>query len=90
MDLIDHALDTFLRRPQGNLRLPCARRVSPSKRVTQKVKRAFRYLADSCLLLIHRQLQLAHDLAHSLQGFIGLAVFAQNHKIIRIGDDSTA
>ena len=40
----------------------------------------FRDLTDTCLLLVHRQLQLAHDLAHALQGFFGLA---RLHRITR-------
>src|ERR1039457_1155092 len=38
MNLFDHASNALLRRPQGNISLPCHRRVPPSKRVTQKVK----------------------------------------------------
>ena len=32
----------------------------------------------------------ADDLAHPLQSLIGLAAFAQDHEVVRIGDDSTA
>ena len=32
-----------------------------------KVELPFRHLADSCLLLIHHQLQFAHDLAQVVQ-----------------------
>ena len=43
-----------------------SRRVHSSERVGQKVELSFRYLADSCLLLVDRELQLAHDLAQLL------------------------
>ena len=48
------------------------------------------YLTDTWLLLIHCQRQPAHDLSHLRQGLFGLPVFAQDHEVIRIGDDSTA
>jgi hypothetical protein len=54
----------------------------PSERVAQEVKLSFRDLADSCLLLVDRELQLAHDLAQLLQCLIGFALLAQDHKII--------
>lgn len=40
------------------------RRIPPAKRESQKVKDLFRYLAGSCLFLIHRQLQFPHDCPH--------------------------
>src|SRR5882757_4489372 len=57
----------------------------PSKRVPQEVKLAFRYLADSCLLLVDRELQLAHDLAQPLQRLFGIALLAQDHEVHRHG-----
>src|SRR5487761_2711804 len=90
MNLVDHAPDAFLRRPQGNIFLPCLRRISPSKRVTQEIKLSCRNLADSCLLFVYRQLQLAHDRTHPLQGLFCLAAFAQDYEVVRIGNDSTA
>ena len=41
---------------------------SSPERVSQEVELSFRHFADPCLLLVHRQLQLAHDLAQALQG----------------------
>ena|ERR1700676_665622 len=39
----------------------------------QEVELSFRDLADSCLLLVDRELQLAHDLAQLLQRLVGIA-----------------
>ena len=47
-------------------------------------------LADSCLLLVHREPQLAHDLAQSLQRPLGVALPAQDHEIISVGDEASA
>jgi hypothetical protein len=58
--------------------------------VSQKVELAFRYLADSCFLLVDRQLQFPHDFAQFEQGLIGFALLAQNHEVISIGYDPTA
>ena len=51
---------------------------------------SMRDLADSCLLFVDRQLELAHDLAHSRQGLFGLALPAQDHEIVGVGHDPTA
>src|SRR5258708_24715207 len=67
-----------------------ARRIYPPKRVPQEIELPFRDLADSCLLLVDRELQLAHDLAQSLPGLLGLALPAQDHEIVGIGHDATA
>ena len=74
----------------SQVRLAGSRRIHPSERVSQEVERPFRDLADSCFLLVHRQLQLAHDLAQSLQGLFGPAPPAQDHKIVRVGHDTRA
>ena len=63
MNFIDHALDAFLRRSVAQICLPRARRINATKCVSQKVELAFRYLADSCFLLVDRQLQFPHDFA---------------------------
>ena len=55
-----------------------------------EVELAIRHLADPCLLLVHRELQLAHNLAQLLQCLIGVAFLAQDHKIVGIGYDTTA
>ena len=49
------------------------RRIHPPERVTQKVELTLRHFADARLLLVHRQPQLAHDLAQALQGFFAFA-----------------
>jgi hypothetical protein len=49
------------------------RRKHSPERVSQKVELSFRHSADARLLLVHRQLQLAHDLPQSLQGRFGFA-----------------
>src|SRR5271163_47592 len=90
MDVLDHALDALLRWPAPQIRLSGSRRIHPPKRVAQEVELAFRHLADSCLLLVDRQLQLAHDLAQLLQCLVGIALLAQDHKIIGVGYDTTA
>jgi hypothetical protein len=56
----------------------------------QEVELAFRDLADACLLLVHRQLQLAHDLAQVMQRRFGIAPPAQDHEVIGIGDKARA
>src|ERR1022692_1554651 len=60
------------------------------ERVAQKVELSFRHFADSCLLLVDRELQLAHDLAQLLQCLIGFAFPAQDHEIVGVGHDTTA
>ena len=45
----------------------------------QEIELSSRHCADPCLLLVHRELQLAHDLAQALQGRFGLALSAQLH-----------
>jgi hypothetical protein len=64
--------------------------LAESERVSQKIELPFRNPADSCLLLVHHQLQLAHDLAQSVQCLFGFALSAQDHKIIRVGHDTRA
>ena len=48
------------------------------------------HLADSCLVLVDRQLQLSHDLTQSRQGLVGFAPPAQDHEIVGIGHDASA
>ena len=50
------------------------------RRVAQKVEIASRRFADA-RLLVHRQLQLAHDLPQSLQGFFAFAPSTQDHEV---------
>src|SRR6202040_3658069 len=64
--------------------------VSLQHTVAQKVELSFRYLTDACLLLVDRKLQLAHDLAQSLQSVFGFAFPAQDHEIVGVGHDTTA
>src|SRR5260221_9384952 len=71
-------------------RLAGSRRIHSSERVTQKIELSFRNLADSCLLLVDRELQLAHDLAQLLQGFFGFASPAQDHEVVGVGHDARA
>src|SRR5271154_3996773 len=84
MDVLDHALDALLRWPAPQIRLSGSRRIHPPKRVAQEVELPFRYLAGSSLLLVDRELQLAHDLAQSLQGLFGFALSAQDHEVVGI------
>src|SRR5208337_1963451 len=58
--------------------------------VSQKVELSFRHFADARLLLVHRQLQLAHNLPQSLQGFFGLAPSAQDHEVVGVGHEPRA
>src|SRR5712672_842223 len=73
MDLLNHALDALLRWPVTQAHLAGSRRIQSSERVAQEVELSFRDLADSCLLLVDRELQLSHDLAQLLQCLIGIA-----------------
>ena len=41
-------------------------------------------------LLVHRQLQLAHDLAQMVQGCLSAAPPAQDHEVVRIDDKASA
>src|ERR1700738_2353576 len=75
--------------PVSQICLAGSRRIHPSERVSQKVELPFRDPADSCLL-VHRALQLAHDLAQSMQCRFGFALSAQDHEIIRVGHDTRA
>src|SRR4029077_16264817 len=54
MDLLDHALDALLRWPVPQARLAGSRRIHSPERVAQEVELPFRYLADSCFLLVDR------------------------------------
>src|SRR5450756_2840093 len=90
MDLLHHALDALLRWPISQARLAGSRRIHSSERVAQKIELSFRDLADSCLVLVDRELQLAHDLAQLLQCLIGFAILAQDHEIVGVGHDTTA
>src|SRR5271157_4381305 len=64
--------------------------MQPPKRIPQEVKLLFRYLADACLLLVDRELELTHDLAQSSQGLFGFALSAQDHEVVGIGHDARA
>ena len=58
--------------------------------IAQEVELPVRNPADPCLLLVHCQLQLAHDLAQVVQRIFRVAPSAQDHKIVRIGDEPSA
>src|SRR5262245_66639554 len=58
--------------------------------MAQEIELPFRYPADSCLLFVDRELQFSHDLAQSLQGLLGLALPAQDHKIVGVSHDARA
>src|SRR6476659_7827283 len=65
-------------------------RVCLQHTIAQEVKLPVRNPADPCLLLIHCQLQLAHDLAQMVQCVLRAAPSAQDHKIVRIGNEASA
>ena len=67
-----------------------SRRIHPSERVPQEVELPFRNLADSRRLLVHCQLQLAHDFAQVVQRLLCGASAAQDHKIVGIDDEASA
>jgi len=56
--------------------------IHPPERETQEVELVIRNLADSCLLLVDRQLQFSHDRAQLMQGFFRPALPAQDHEIV--------
>src|SRR5450759_3648927 len=87
MDLFHHAFDTLLGRTHANVGTARLWRVQPPKRVSQEIEMTFWYLADSCLLLVDCELQLAHDLAQVLQSLFSHASSAQNHKVVRVGHE---
>src|SRR5271154_398491 len=90
MDFLDRALNAFLRRPVADTGLAGPRRIHSPERVSQEVELALRRLADARLLLVHRQLQLAHDFPQSLQGRFGLAPSAQDHEVVGVGPEPRA
>src|SRR5437762_14306461 len=90
MGLFDHALDTFLRWPLSQASLAGSRRIHSSERVPQEVELPVRNLADPCLVLIHRQLQLTHDYAQVMQRRFGSALPAQDYEVVGIGDKASA
>src|SRR5499433_3577525 len=90
MDLLDHTLDAPLRWPVSQACLAGSLRVHPPERVAQEVELLFRHLADSCLLLVDRQLQLSHDHAQLSQGFFSLALSTQDYEVVGIGYDARA
>ena len=57
---------------------------------SQEVELALRHLADSCLLLVDRQLQLAHEFVQVQQGLFGFALPAQDHEVVGVGHDARA
>src|SRR4029077_2997921 len=61
-----------------------------SEREPQEVELSFRDLADPCLVLVHRQLQLAHDRAQLVQRRFGIALSAQDHEVVSIGNEASA
>jgi len=60
------------------------------RRTVKAVELPFRHLADPCLVLVHRQLQLAHDLAQVVRRRFGVAPPAQDHRVVGIGDQASA
>src|SRR6516162_4393061 len=90
VDPFDHALEALLGRSVAQPGLARLQRVHPSERITQEVKLPVRNSADPCLLLVHCQLQLAHDLAQVEQRLLRAASSAQDHKIVRINDEASA
>src|SRR5215470_9054206 len=56
MDGFHHAPDALLRWPQAEVGFSGSRRIHPPERVAQEGELAIRHLADSCLLLVDRQL----------------------------------
>src|SRR5215510_12928737 len=76
VDVVHHVLNAFLRWPVPRARLAGSRRIHSPERVAQEAELPLRYLADACLLLVDRELQLSHDLAQSLQGLFGFALTA--------------
>src|SRR6202521_5390954 len=61
-----------------------------SEREAQEVELPFRDPADACLVLVHRQLQLAHDLAQMVQRRFGVAPPTQDHEVVGIDDEASA
>src|SRR6516225_255467 len=90
MDLCDRAPDALLGRPHAQIGSAGRPLIHPPERVPQEVERPFRDRADSRLLLVDRQLQSPHELAHPDQRLLGVAPCAQDHEIIRIGHDARA
>src|SRR6185437_14326915 len=86
VDAVHRLLNALLRWPVPQARLAGSRRIHSSERVAQEVEPSFRYLADACLLLVDRELQLSRDLAQSLQGFCGLALSAQDHEVVSVSE----
>src|SRR5215813_12463122 len=70
---------------------PCPSPESTSARTySPEVKLTVRNSADPCLLLVHCQLQFAHDLVQVVQRLLSTAPLAQDHKIVRINDEASA
>src|SRR6516165_4274627 len=90
VDSFAHALDALLGRSIAQPGLARLRRVHPPERIAQEVKLPVPNPTDPCLLLIHCQLQLAHDLAQMVQCVLRAAPSAQDHKVIRISDEASA
>jgi hypothetical protein len=85
VDDLRHGLDAFLRWPEAELGFSGPHRVHPPGRVSQEGELALRHLADSCLLLVDRQLQLAQEFAHPRQSPFGFPLPTQDHEVVSIG-----
>src|SRR5579863_8789682 len=82
--------DALLGRPHAQIGSASRPLIHPPERVPQEVERPFRDCADSCLLLVDRQLQPPHEFAHADPRLLGVAPSAQDHEIIRISHDARA
>src|SRR6516165_3054660 len=58
VDVVHRVLNALLRWPASQARLAGSRRIHSPERVAQEVELSFRYVADACLLLVDRELQL--------------------------------
>src|SRR6185312_3609514 len=76
----------FLCRPRADVTSARLWRVTPSKRVSQKIERLYRHLADVRLSLVDRQYQPRHHVRHHRQR-LGSAASTTDHEVVGIVND---
>src|ERR1035438_3079100 len=90
MNRFDHVPDALFGWPHADIGLARGPLIELPKRVSQEVEAASRYRTDPCLLLVDRQPEFTHQLAHADQRLSGVSALAQDDEIVCISHDASA